>query len=70
VAGDEFLVYAPDGGPIVLDLSKVSGSYSVEWFNPATGHTSLGGETTGGRVRTFKPPFGNDAVLYLVRSQK
>lgn len=35
--GEVYLVYLPDGGSSMLDLSDVTGEYTVEWFNPRTG---------------------------------
>ena len=61
----EVLVYAPSGGNFDVDLSNVRGRFLVEWMNPATGVKSAGTEVDGGARRTFVPPFGGDAVLYL-----
>jgi hypothetical protein len=61
----EFLVYAPSGGTINLNLVSASGTFRVEWLNPATGAVVSGGTTTGGGSRSFRPPFGGDAVLYI-----
>jgi hypothetical protein len=60
--GSEYLVYGL-GGSFTVNLG--SGSYSVEWRNPATRVTSTAAAVTGGRVATFTPPFSGDAVLYL-----
>lgn len=64
-SGAEYLVYLPFVSSVTVNLSGVSGSLTVEWFNPTTGQTVAGGTTTGGASRTFAPPFGGDAVLYL-----
>ena len=64
-AKTEILVYAPSGGFIDVDLTKVSGRLSVEWFNPANGAKTNGPDVDGGAVRTFSPNFGGDFVLYL-----
>jgi hypothetical protein len=61
----ELLVYAPSGGRFDLDLSSIHGRLAVEWMNPATGVRSAGTDVDGGATRTFVPPFGGDAVLYL-----
>jgi len=34
-------------------------------MHPVEGTTTPGGTTTGGTIRTFKAPFGGDAVLYI-----
>lgn len=67
--GAEYLVYAPSGGPITVDLSAMSTSrvLKVEWFNPSTGATVLGRPITAGSPsQSLTPPFSGDAVLYLV----
>ena len=68
--GAEYLVYAPNGGAFTVDLTAMAAtrSLSVEWFNPATGTTAAGSAVDAGATRTFTPPFGGDAVLYLVDS--
>jgi hypothetical protein len=63
--GAEYLVYAPSGGSVDVNLSSASGTLTVEWFFPATGQTVAGGTTTGGASRTFVPPSGGAAVLYI-----
>jgi len=42
---------------------------SVEWLDPKTGIVTIGGTVVGGARRTFMPPFGDDAALYI-RSRK
>ncbi len=68
-AGAEYLVYAPSGGPFTVDLSAMprSRTLAVEWFNPATGTaTAAEAVAAGSNAQPFTPPFGEDAVLYLV----
>ena len=36
-ANDVYLVYRPSAGELRLDLSKASGQFSVEWFDPRSG---------------------------------
>lgn len=64
----EFLVYQPGSGAFTVNLSGVSGALNVEWLNPDTGAKSAGNAVQGGAVRTFTPPFGGDAVLYLYQT--
>ena len=52
---------------ISVDLSRASGPFHIEWFNPKTGEVTEEGTTTGGITRFFKVPFAGDAVLYLYR---
>ena len=62
--GSEYLVYQPGSGSFTVNLQ--AGTYSYEWFNPASG-TVAGTEsiTASAGSRSFTPPFSGDAVLYL-----
>jgi hypothetical protein len=63
--GAEFIVYQPDqANSFTVDLSKLTGSFAVEWLNPETGSKSDDTAVNGGGTVTFEPPFAN-AVLYL-----
>ena len=63
--GARYLVYAPDGGRVQVDLSAASGELSLMWLSPGTGAGKFAGTTTGGARRSFKSPFRDDAVLYI-----
>jgi hypothetical protein len=68
-AGAEYLVYAPTGGELEVDLSAMppTRKLAVEWFNPATGQTTDEDPVpAGSHAQVFNPPFSGDAVLYLV----
>jgi hypothetical protein len=65
--GWEYLVYLPDGGRVVVDLSGASGTFHVEWTSLAEGTTTMGDPIAGGAKRTFVAPARGDAVLYLRR---
>jgi hypothetical protein len=58
--GELYLVYLPSGGITELDLSGVSGRFSVNWFDPETGGAFTRGAVTavtgGGRVSLGEPP--------------
>ncbi len=65
--GAEYLVYAPNGGSITVNLSATTRTLSVEWLNPSNGAITTGGTIAGGSAnQSFTPPFSGDAVLYLV----
>jgi hypothetical protein len=71
-AGAEYLVYAPSGDPLTIDLSAMPNSrrLAVEWFNPATGEAIAQDPIKAGAPsQRFTPPFTGDAVLYLVDVQ-
>jgi len=63
----QYLVYAPQGGTITLDLSAAKGALKVEWFDPGTGRSTPAGSIEGGAARELTPPFEGDAVLYVYR---
>jgi len=65
--GREYLVYQPEPEPFTLDLRGTRASFSVEWFDPGFDRTVRAGSVDGGRVATFRPPFGGQSVLYLRR---
>lgn len=44
-----YLIYLSTGGKIELDLEKVEGDFSLQWFNPRTG-----GEMQTGSVKTLR----------------
>jgi hypothetical protein len=61
----EYLVYQPGSGAFTVDLSATPATFTVEWFNPATGVMANGDAVAGGGTRTLTPPFSGDAVVYL-----
>jgi len=63
--GSQYLVYVPGGGSVTLNLSAVTGTLNVEWFNPATGLATPVGTVAGGASQTLTAPFSGDAVLFL-----
>jgi len=63
----EFLVYLPEGDQVMLDLSRATGSLSVEWMHPVEGAVTPGGNVAGGRKQMFAVPFSGPAVLYVKR---
>jgi hypothetical protein len=65
VAGSEYLVFLPNGGSSSVDLSGVTGSRTVEWFNPAKGQTTPGGTVSGGGLVNLTAPFIGMAVVYI-----
>ena len=48
-----------------VDLTAMSGTASVEWFNPSTGETTTAGTIPGGSKQDFTAPFSGDAVLHI-----
>jgi hypothetical protein len=63
--GREYLVYLPDGGETMLDLSGVAGTFRVEWLQPNDGARMKGEPVEGSAIRTLSAPFTGDALLHL-----
>jgi hypothetical protein len=61
----EYLGYTSGRTPLTVDFSATSGKLSLEWFNPSTGATVVGGKISGGTSQTLFAPFSTDAVVYL-----
>jgi hypothetical protein len=64
-AGSEYLAYSRNGGPVTIDLSKVSGTLPVEWLDPRAGVSQSAGTVTGGTKQSFTPPFSGDWALHI-----
>jgi hypothetical protein len=66
--GRDYLVWAPAGGPITLDLSDRTESFTAGWVSPRTGKvTAAPTPVRGGRVAELRPPADGPAVLWLTR---
>ncbi|MBI4100118.1 PQQ-binding-like beta-propeller repeat protein [Candidatus Microgenomates bacterium] len=63
--GSEYIVYLPSGGSTTVNLSAVTGSFNVEWFNPRTGAYTSAAAVSGGASKTFTAADTNDWVLHL-----
>ncbi len=63
--GTEYLVFVPNGGGFVVDLSDASGTFDAVWFNPFNGQTIDHDPVEGGASRRFLASFGGHVVLHL-----
>ncbi len=67
--GKEYLVYLPAESKgrqgVEVDLSDVSTSFVVEWFDPKNEQTISNEISSSGGRKTFVAPFDGEAVLYL-----
>ena len=69
--GAEYVAYQPDpkGKPFTVKLEP--GTYSAEWIHPVEGTvTAAEAVDSKGDLQPFKPPFDDQAVLHLKRSQE
>jgi hypothetical protein len=55
--GREYLVYLPEGGETVVDLSGASGLFRVAWINPIEGTTTRSDAIAGGPSGISRLPF-------------
>jgi hypothetical protein len=63
--GVSYVVFAPEGGGLEVDLTAASSSFQVEWHNVASGMIAKADAVTGGAKRLLHPPFAGAAVLFL-----
>jgi hypothetical protein len=63
--GSAYLVYLSDGGEVTVDLTPAKGILSVEWMALISRTIVLGKAGSRGGKQVLRPPFPNDAVLYL-----
>ena len=62
----KLIAYQPTSGAFTVDLSSVSGTFSLEWLRTSNGATQAGSNVSGGAVRTLTPPWaGEDVVAFL-----
>ena len=64
--GKEYLVLLPTGGLVTVDLNGVSGKFRVEWFDTATGKSTIGDSIEGGERRDLRTHLADPVVLYLL----
>jgi hypothetical protein len=66
--GKEYVVYLPDGGETMLDLSAAAGEFETEWIDPESGKAVAAPRVTGGAVRKLKSAGDDAAVVHLKRA--
>jgi hypothetical protein len=66
--GRDYLVYAPNGGEISLDLTDQAESFIARWVDPRAGRAA-GPETPviGGKTFTITPSHSGPALLWVTR---
>lgn len=66
----EFIVYLPsNSSSATVNMSGISGQFSVEWIDANTGNITFGSQITGGSSKNFSSPYGNYSILYLKKIQ-
>jgi Domain of unknown function (DUF5060)/Putative collagen-binding domain of a collagenase len=67
-SGALYLVYLPDGGACDLDLTKETGEYSLNWFNPRTGGALIpAGKIESGKVTKLVAPDAQDWLAVMAK---
>jgi Protein of unknown function (DUF4038)/Domain of unknown function (DUF5060)/Putative collagen-binding domain of a collagenase len=64
-SGETYVVYAPQGGPVELDLSSTHETFVPTWFDPRTGELHRRTPLKGGSRTTLKSPDAQDWVLMV-----
>ena len=66
--GSLIVSYTPGGGTLNVDLSKLSGPATAEWYSPSSGQTSGTAQSvTNSGSKSFAAPGGGDWVLVISR---
>lgn len=60
-----YIVYAPTGDQVKINLSQADGSFDVEWLAPATGKLTHVAPTSGGSTQTISTLPPEPVVLLL-----
>ena len=69
-SGVSYIVFAPEGGKLTLDLSAASGEFTAEWIDPVAGTRSPAGPVGGGARQSFSASSDAAVVLFLKRSSQ
>ena len=67
--GKFYLVLAPEGGSVTVDLSAAPGDIAGSWYRPAAGDDPPAFSVEGGEKRSLTAPFEGSAVLLLLADQ-
>ncbi len=65
--GRQYMIYAPEGGTVKLDLRAVTGAFTAQWFDPRTGTHQDAPLLEGGSVCASAAPDTRDWVLSVRR---
>ena len=65
--GVQYMVYAPIGGVVKLDLSTANGLFETKWLDPRVGGYSNQTQVNGGSIVTLNAPSSQDWVLFVIK---
>jgi len=63
--GVSYVIFAPEGGEVEINLTDTKATFTVEWHDVNSGKISAAGPLSGGSKQLMKPPFQGPAVLFL-----
>jgi len=63
--GVSYVVFAPEGGEVEINLTETKSSFTAEWHEVNSGTISGAGPLSGGSKQLIMPPFQGAAVLFL-----
>jgi Domain of unknown function (DUF5060)/Putative collagen-binding domain of a collagenase len=66
--GNAYVAYLYNGGTVRLDLRGVSGTFSVQWFDPRNGTFQTATSVNGGQEASLTAPAGGDWTLLLKKT--
>jgi hypothetical protein len=66
--GRQYMVYAPEGGGVRLNLNNATGIFVARWLNPENGDCQNSFNINGGQTHTLGSPSSNDWVLMIKNS--
>jgi len=67
-AGREYVIYAPTGGKITVDLPHATVSLTARWFNPRAGEFLKPFSVAGGGRQEFLAPDRSDWTLHILNA--
>lgn len=68
-SGDDIVVYFPDGGEVIIDLTKFSGTYTLKWLDIEACNWFRESQVKGGGILKLNVPFmGNWVALLTVKN--
>jgi hypothetical protein len=66
-ASKTYVIYLPHGGATTLDLTRASGTFTANWFNPRTGKSGGEFSVAGEAKQKLEAPDSEDWIVLLQR---
>jgi hypothetical protein len=65
--GEQYLLYFPNEGDVVLDLSSQMGNFELHWINTTTASWLESEEISGGALVQIKTPVSTGSLVLLIK---